>query len=140
MRDRRFYGRLKTDINALVYIGEGHREKNCRVVDICEAGICFELPAKDMAKDIDTIHEGDRMDFQFADFYMLMNMKKSAVMTGRCVVKHIEPLPGKVMIGCYIRNNEFQRYAENRKFAETARLFVRNDNVTDLFREYRRVS
>ena len=122
MRDRRYYGRLKTEICANIYVGDRHREKNSTVTNISETGICFEVSPEELYPE--TIHVGDKIDFQFVDHYMLLTMRRSVVVSGRCIIKHIEMIKEGIRIGCFLNNGDFQEYVENRKLANTAKIYA----------------
>ena len=118
MADRRFYGRFKTGIRALMYYGELHREKNCEVANISENGICFEVFDKDLITE--TIRTGDKIDFQFVDDYVFFSLIKSVVVSGNCIVKHVDVRRDKIVIGCFLKSGEFEKYVQDRKLAAIA--------------------
>ncbi len=118
MRDRRYHGRLKTDIRALIFIGDEHREAGCTVKDISETGICFEVLGKDVP--LDHIHIGDKVDFQFVDIYMCMQGRRTSVVSGSCFIKHADVVRSKILIGCILNNARFEKYVMDKKLAVTA--------------------
>ena len=109
MVNNRSYTRMETDIFANLYESTENREIPCKVCNISECGICFELP-KD-AKYVDRLHKGDGLAFNFVDSFKMGDKTEMNVLSEKSVIRHItEKKDGSTLIGCYLNKENFRRY------------------------------
>lgn len=110
LKDRRFYTRTLTNEPVNIYVNK--KEINCKIRDVSEGGISFEL------LHYVNIQNGQHLSFQFID-----NINKTVqVITGKAVVVRTTLNENSFIIGCtisnetkyieYVRNKEMINYFE----------------------------
>ncbi len=109
MVNNRSYTRLETDISANLYESTENKEMPCKVCNISECGICFELP-KD-APFLNRLRKGDGLAFSFVDSFRIGDKTETDVLSEKSIIKHItEKKDGSTRIGCYLNKDNFRKY------------------------------
>lgn len=113
LKDNRYYTRTTVSVPALLHESRHHREISCMVRDVCEKGICFEIPAEDVASEI--LCEGGLVHFQFIDTYQYGKEAETDVLSNDCTIRYVKVLGNRIRIGCYVSGEDFSRYAVRRE-------------------------
>ena len=109
MVNNRSYTRLETDIFANLYESTENKEIPCKVCNISECGICFELP-KDTPY-TNRLRKGDGLAFSFVDSFSIGDETETDVLSEKSIIRHItEKKDGSTLIGCYLNKENFRRY------------------------------
>ena len=86
MGEKRYYERIKVNINTLLYIKGNGEEIVCKVIDISEKGICFKIPFNISTANI---KPGDTLTFQFSDSFYFGRELEEEIITDTCKVIYV---------------------------------------------------
>ena len=114
MKDRRFYQRLNTDIDALIYI-QGIEIK-AKIIDISENGVCFEADTDKL--DLITINKKLELRFQFVDYITICDREKEYIKHILGNIIYWQNKKDKTIIGCSVKSNDFAKYVLDKKTEE----------------------
>ncbi len=112
-RDRRCYGRFYVNIGAVLFGIQDIAEIRCKIKNISEQGIGFEVPASYE----EFLSVGDDITFQFYDAFMYGNEEESAVICEKGRVKHIDRSGNSLFIGCYLNSEDYRRYVLHKEMS-----------------------
>ncbi|MCR4591233.1 MAG: PilZ domain-containing protein [Lachnospiraceae bacterium] len=109
MVNQRSYTRLETDFFANLYESTENKEIPCKVRNISECGICFEIPKDAPYKN--RLHKGDGLSFHFVDSFKMNDEMETDVMSEKSIIRHVtEKKDGSTLIGCYLNKEKFRQY------------------------------
>ena len=110
MRDRRFYGRFMTDIDANVYVENVEHlqvEIPAKIINISEQG--FGMIVDDDKRKF--FSEGSVITFEFIDTVTYGRDDLDYVFIKKAVVKNISNTKNGIRIGCNLFDREFADYS-----------------------------
>ena len=109
MAERREFYRLNTDISANLYID--NKEVACRICDISERGICFEVDMKTTAIPIlDIVRKGELIECQFFE-----DSESDDVITIKVVYMDGRVKDEKIYLGCRANSILYERFVIRKK-------------------------
>ena len=100
---------------ALLYVGDTYTEVVCYVRDISERGIAFETTLSEAENG--SFRVGDSIDFQFMDTFRFGGELETALISKHCLIRHITETGKKLIVGCYLADQEFARYVMHKEYA-----------------------
>ena len=115
MKDKRNFVRIKVDVPALLYENRGNRELSCRVSNVSEQGICFEVPRNE--KGAAELSIGESVLFQFIDTLLPGKDKDMCVLCNSSQIRHIDVNDKHYVVGCYIHDGRFGEYARMKQIS-----------------------
>ncbi len=107
MNERREFYRLNTDISANLYIG--NKEISCRICDISERGICFEVGLEATAI-LDNLKKGELIECQFFE-----DAESDDVITVKVVYMDGRVSGEKMYLGCRANSIIYERFVIRKK-------------------------
>ncbi len=111
--DNRFYPRTKVTVPAILHEKTKNGEISCTVRDICEKGVCFEIPANE--KLVGKLRTGDSIHFQFIDSFQYGKENETDILSNECLIRYVKDFGNFIRIGCYVSEKSFTQYAIRRE-------------------------
>ena len=105
---------------ALLYVGDTYTEVVCKVRDISERGIAFEITLSEAEKG--SFRVGDSIEFQFMDTFRFGSEVETDLISKHCLIRHVTEAGSSLIIGCYLADKEFAQYVMHKEVAGQSRL------------------
>lgn len=111
--DRRRDDRTTLNIDCNIYLKEVG-EIDCKVIDISEVGIAFEIEYNDRL--YKKLNKGMKIKFLYLDEYLYANNEYFNIITSECILTRIAKKNNKMIVGCdLLIDNNIKKYIAQRK-------------------------
>ncbi len=113
MLDKRAYPRIDLSVPAILHDSRQNREISCKVKNISETGVCFEIPLEE--KYIENVKNNEYIHFQFIDTYMYGKIEETNILSSDCLIRYVKVEDNCMTIGGYVTGKDFQEYASKKE-------------------------
>ena len=110
-KDRRYYTRFVINLNSIIYLGNAEIDEiECMVINISEAGACFELDSQ--YKEIFQV--GQLFKFSLYDNSMKQVGLDTELIIGQAIIRRIEDKDTTIQLGCVVHSKELVDYIRHK--------------------------
>ena len=111
--DKRSYPRISVSVPAILHESRHNHEINCKVKNISEYGVAFEIPLDERFRE--DLGKGEPVHFQFIDTYKYGRSSETELLSANCIIRYIRVGEEFMTIGAYVAEDEFRQYALRRE-------------------------
>ena len=117
MQEKRFYKRLNTDIEGIVFINKN--EYACKIRDISEDGIHISIDKEDFERNKEKIDKEAIIKIQFVDLYMYLNKERYETVTCSVYIRYSYWEDDRILhMGGRVTSYEYRNYVARKKVAQ----------------------